>query len=217
MGGRETKKYSMNLQFNTDVGKGYKSNAQIAKILTEDWVLRNSYCPECGNLPLIKFENNRPVADFYCKNCTEEFELKSKKNKFSKTVTDGTYSTMIERINSENNPNFFFLTYTKDWTVNDFFIIPKQFFTSEIIIKRPPLANTAKRAGWVGCNIDVSKVTGSGKIFIVKNTQILNRDLVKATFKYILVFKNKESGNKRLDFGHHELPGLHQKRNLYAR
>lgn len=103
----------MNLALNTELAHGYKSKSQIARLLTEDWVLNNSYCPNCGSLPLSEFENNRPVTDFYCENCEEEFELKSKSGKLSSTITDGAYSTMIERINSENNPNFFFLTYTK--------------------------------------------------------------------------------------------------------
>ncbi|HQB20663.1 MAG TPA: DpnI domain-containing protein, partial [Bacteroidales bacterium] len=160
----------MNLAFNTNLAKEYTSNSQIARILTENWVLNNSYCPSCGNSRLNEFKNNCPVADFYCKECKEEFELKSKSGKLTNTITDGAYSTMIERINSDNNPNFFFLTYTKQWTVNDFLIIPKQFFTPEIIIKRSPLAETARRAGWIGCNIDISKVSDAGKIFLVKNT-----------------------------------------------
>lgn len=131
----------MNLSFNTNLIQGYTSNSQIARVLTENWVLNNSYCPRCGEIPLMEFENNRPVADFHCKKCEEEFELKSKNGKLADTIADGAYSTMIERINSENNPNFFFLTYTKDWKVIDFLIIPKQFFTPEIIIKKKHLRN----------------------------------------------------------------------------
>ena len=133
----------MNLSFNTKLAEGYHSNSQIARILTESWVKENSYCPCCGNLPLNEFENNRPVADFYCKSCSEEFELKSKNGNLANTIPDGAYSTMIDRINSSQNPNFFLLTYTKHWSVNNFLIIPKQFFTSDIIIKRKPLAQTA--------------------------------------------------------------------------
>ena len=155
----------MNLNFNTKLAEGYSSNSQIARILTENWVKENSYCPCCGNLPLNEFENNRPFADFYCNSCSEEFELKSKNGNLTNTITDGAYSTMIERINSNQNPNFFFLTYTKQWTVNDFLIIPKQFFTTDIIIKRKPLAQTARRAGWMGCNIDISNVADAGKVF----------------------------------------------------
>lgn len=186
----------MNLSFNINLAEGYKSNSQIARILTENWVLNNSYCPSCGDSPLKEFENNRPVADFYCKKCKEEFELKSKGGKISNTITDGAYSSMIERINSENNPNFFFLTYTKHWTVNDFLIIPKQFFTPEIIIQRPPLSQNAKRAGWIGCNIDISKVAEAGKVFLVKNTTIINQDLVKETFNKTLFLRTKSKDVK---------------------
>lgn len=186
----------MNLAFNISLAEGYQSNSQIARRLTEDWVLKNSYCPNCGEIPLMEFENNRPVADFYCKKCSEEFELKSKNGKLSNTITDGAYSTMIERINSNNNPNFFFLTYTKQWTVNDFLIIPKQFFTPEIIIKRPPLAENARRAGWVGCNIDISKVTDSGKVFLVKNTNIIDSKIVKESFNRTLFLREKSKETK---------------------
>jgi len=67
----------MELQFNLELVENYKSNSQKARILTEDWVYRQSYCPNCGNNPLNHFENNRPVADFFCNHCSEEFELKS--------------------------------------------------------------------------------------------------------------------------------------------
>lgn len=186
----------MNLTINTDLAKGYTSNSQIARLLTENWVLNNSYCPRCGDLPLNKFENNRPVADFCCKKCNEEFELKSKRGKLSSTITDGAYSSMIERINSENNPNFFFLTYTKSWTVNDFLIIPKQFFTPDIIIKRPPLKDTARRAGWVGCNINLSQIADSGKVFLVKNSQVIAPEIVNEMFNKTLFLREKSKDAK---------------------
>ena len=99
----------MNLQFDTDLAKSYKSNSQIARVLTESWVLRNIYCPNCGEVSLNEYENNKPVADFYCAKCAEDFELKSKSGSFVSRIIDGAYSTMIDRINSDNNPNFFFL------------------------------------------------------------------------------------------------------------
>ncbi|MDR3653431.1 MAG: DpnI domain-containing protein [Paludibacter sp.] len=168
----------MNLKFNNQLIENYSSNSQIARVLTEDWVKMNSYCPCCGNLMLNDFENNRPVADFFCNNCDEEFELKSKNGNFSNTITDGAYSTMIERINSNQNPNFFFLTYTNNWTVNNFVLIPNHFFTPSIIIKRKPLAETARRAGWIGCNIDISNIPESGKIFIIKECQEIDKHKV---------------------------------------
>lgn len=186
----------MDLTFNTKLADGYSSKSQIARVLTENWVLSNSYCPKCGFQKLCEFENNRPVADFHCKNCSEEFELKSKSGSLSKTVTDGAYSTMIERINSDSQPNFFFLSYTQSWSVNNFMIIPKQFFTEDIIMKRPPLAATAKRAGWVGCNIDISNVAESGKVFLVKNSQIVDPKVVQEKFNKTLFIRNKPVSGK---------------------
>lgn len=186
----------MNLLFNTKLAEGYSSNSQIARILTENWVKENSYCPCCGENPLNEFENNRPVADFYCKKCSEEFELKSKGGKLTNTITDGAYSTMIQRINSNQNPNFFFLTYSKNWTVDNFLIIPKQFFTTEIIIKRKPLADTAKRAGWVGCNIDISNIADAGKVFLIKDTKPIHKDIVETSFKKTLFLREKSLESK---------------------
>ncbi len=186
----------MNLSFNIKLAEGYSSNSQIARVLTENWVKENSYCPCCGETPLNEFENNRPVADFYCKKCNEEFELKSKNGKFSTTINDGAYSTMIERINSNQNPNFFFLTYSKNWSVNNFLIIPKQFFTTEIIVKRKPLINTARRAGWIGCNIDISNIAEAGKVFLVKDSKLIDRKIVESSFNKTLFLREKSSDSK---------------------
>lgn len=103
---------------------------------------------------------------------------------------------MIQRINSNSNPNFFFLTYTKNWSVNNFLIIPKQFFTEEIIIKRPPLAPTARRAGWISCNIDISKVADSGKVFLVKNSEVIDRKIVSQSFNKTLFLREKSNEAK---------------------
>lgn len=186
----------MNLSLNIDLAKGYSSNSQKARILTENWVLDNSYCPNCGYTQLNGFENNRPVADFHCKKCTEEFELKSKGGKLTNTITDGAYLRMIDRINSANNPNFFFLTYSRDLKVIDFLVIPKQFFTNEIIIKRPPLAPSARRAGWIGCNIDISKIADSGKVFLVKNSLIINPIIVNQSFNRTKFLREKSAEAK---------------------
>ena len=37
----------MDLRFNTSLAEGYKSGSQIARVLTEDWLARNMYCPLC--------------------------------------------------------------------------------------------------------------------------------------------------------------------------
>ena len=168
----------MDLSLDLSLIEGYKSKTQQARILTESWVAKNIYCPNCGSNPLNEFENNRPVADFFCKKCTEEYELKSKNGKFSTVIPDGAYSTMIERIHSEKNPNFFFLNYNKGNKVEHFAVIPKHFFTPDIIIKRKPLSQTAKRAGWVGCNIVWSDIPNAGKIALVREGHIVDARMI---------------------------------------
>lgn len=148
----------------------YKSNAQKIRVITEAWVNGNMFCPYCGNQYISHFENNRPVADFFCPSCKEEYELKSKGSSISTKVNDGAYSTMIERIHSINNPNFFFMQYNKSsLQVENFVMVPKYFFSPDIIEKRKPLADTARRAGWIGCNILLNRIPNEGRIFIVQN------------------------------------------------
>ena len=69
----------MDLRFNTSLAQGYKSAAQIARVLTEDWLARNMYCPICGELSIKRAEPNAPVKDYICDNCKSQYELKSKK------------------------------------------------------------------------------------------------------------------------------------------
>ncbi|MFU8789198.1 MAG: DpnI domain-containing protein [Methylobacter sp.] len=183
----------MNLQLDLNLLGKYTSNSQIARVLTENWVKKNSYCPVCGFAVLSEFENNKPVADFYCKNCSEEYELKSKNgNKLGNKISDGAYSTMIERINSDNNPNFFFLNYSKvKLSVNNFLIIPKHFFVPEIIEKRKPLSDTSRRAGWIGCNIDISKIPESGRIFLINNSEVISQKKVQEKWLNTEFLKSK--------------------------
>ena len=75
-----------NLNFNRNLALPYKSNSQAIRILTESWLSDNMYCPCCGNVVLKKFENNKPVADFYCEKCEEQFELKSSGKKIENKV-----------------------------------------------------------------------------------------------------------------------------------
>ena len=67
----------MDLSFNTALIQGYKSPAQQVRILTEDLLARNMYCPICGAVSLHKAEPNAPVKDYVCDHCKAQYELKS--------------------------------------------------------------------------------------------------------------------------------------------
>ena len=84
--------FSMNFCLNTSLVGSYHSLSQKARVLTEDWLGNNMYCPICGASKLTHFEANRPVADFYCEHCKSEYELKSKIRKtcgIGKKIVDG--------------------------------------------------------------------------------------------------------------------------------
>jgi len=167
----------MELYLKKELAVGYSNNSQIARIITENWVKNEIYCPICGK-GIKAYENNKPVADFYCEKCVEDFELKSKKGKIGKKITAGAYSKIIERINSTQKPHFLFMGYLDSLFVNDFFVVPKYFFVPEIIEKRKALSDEARRAGWIGSNILFSKIPLSGKIFYIENGQEIPKDKV---------------------------------------
>ena len=183
----------MQLIFNTKLAKGYKSESQRTRILTENWVYNHVFCPNCGRVEIERYGNNQPVADFYCKDCLEDYELKSKRNQVGSRVLDGAYKTKINRLRSSSNPNLFLLSYDKNTLqVENFLVIPKHFFIPKIIERRKPLSSTAKRKGWEGSNILLNQIPESGKIFYVQNREITPRDNVLLEWKKTLFLREEK-------------------------
>lgn len=175
----------------TSLVEGYHSPTQRTRVMTESWVRQNVYCPHCGCPTLQKYPNNQPVADFYCTNCKAEYELKSKENQLANKIMDGAYETMIKRIQSFENPHFFFLRYV-NIVVKDLFVVPNFFFTPAIIEKRNPLGPNARRAGWVGCNIAIEGVPQYGKIFLIRDGQSVDKLQVVDHFKRTLALRTSD-------------------------
>lgn len=188
----------MNLRFDTSLIKDYKSPVQIARVLTEDWLARNMYCPICGRTSIQKAEPNAPVKDYICNHCKSQYELKSKKDstdRYTTKVNDGVYRTMIDRITSFDNPSFFFMHYDY-FEVNNLIIVPKCFFIPEIIEKRKPLGENARRSGWEGCNILLNKIPESAKISIIKNKVILEPESVCKEYNRIYSLHTENIENR---------------------
>jgi len=172
----------MNLHFDETLAVNYKSFSQKIRVMSEFWLVENLFCPCCGNLNIEKVKNNSPVADIYCGNCKEIFELKSKKNNIGSKIVDGAYHTMIERINSNKNPQLFVMDYSENFFVQDLIFIPKFFFTFDIIEKRKPLSENARRAGWTGCNILYEKIPEQGKIDIIRNGKEISQEKILKSY-----------------------------------
>jgi type II restriction enzyme len=186
----------LKLAFEEQRQAGYESGSQRARVLTEAWAASQAFCPNCGAERLTKFPNNRPVADFYCPACNEEFELKSQKANFGQRITDGAYGTMRERLASQNNPNLMLLNYTPAVGVDNLMIVPKHFFVEDVIEKRKPLGEHARRAGWVGCNILLSRIPEAGKIFIVRDKLVVDRQDVLNQWRKTAFLRDEPTGSR---------------------
>ncbi|MFH1638883.1 MAG: DpnI domain-containing protein [Chloroflexota bacterium] len=181
----------MNLYFDPALAAQYRSASQKVRVLSESWVKREAYCPACG-FAISKYENNRPAADFFCPSCKEKYELKSKRGNIGSKIVDGSYDALIERLQSNTNPNLFLLNYNPlNWEILNFIVVPKFFFVPVIIEKRHSLTLNARRAGWVGCNIILQDVPQDGRIFYVENREIAPKEMVLQRWRKTL-FLSKE-------------------------
>ena len=160
----------MDLYLNKELAAKYRSKSQIARVLTEAWISDNMYCPRCGNDKIEHFPNNKKVADFFCPKCGSEYELKSKSGSMERKIANGAYDTFVQRITSNTSPDFLILNYSMEKLyIRNLWFIPKHFFVPNIVEKRKPLPNTARRAGWIGCNIYFDKIPKQGQIGIICN------------------------------------------------
>ena len=55
----------MDLHFNQELATGYHSGSQISRVLSEDWMEHNMFCPVCGAAVLGYYQANKPVADLF--------------------------------------------------------------------------------------------------------------------------------------------------------
>lgn len=75
---------------------------------------------------------------------------------------------MTARLAARNNPSLFAMSYDRDrTTVTDLIVVPRHFFTQDIIQARKPLSTTARRAGWQGCNILIGQLPLTGRIPLI--------------------------------------------------
>lgn len=186
----------MNLRFDTNLIEGYHSPRQIIRRMSEDWLERNIYCPSCGRPSINPFPPNTEVGDFFCPDCNEQFELKSKKGLSNgRKVPDGAYESMIARIQAEDNPNFFFLAYKKsDYSVQQLILVPKHFITVDMIVPRAkPLKD---RPNYLMCDMDISSLPEGGKILLIDRSCVIEPEKVMEQWQSHLFLRKQQSKSK---------------------
>ena len=128
--------------------------------------------------------DNTKVKDFTCLQCESTYQLKATSGKFRGTVNNSAYVSKIEAIEAGNVPNYAFLRYSStNWYVTDLFVVPGHFFTRGIILPRNPLSAGARRSGWIGSSILLSKIPPEGRITIVSERTVRPVDSVREDWR----------------------------------
>jgi type II restriction enzyme len=171
------------LECDVAAAAGYTSQSQISRVLSEKWFRENGYCLSCENDQLSQTPVNTKASDFFCQVCNESYELKAFRSKPVRTLVDGAYSSLISRIQSGSVPTLMLLERSDDWQIQGLTAIHHLFLTPEVIEKRKPLSQAARRAGWVGCNIRLDLIVPDAKIQIIDKRRSASQEFVRESFR----------------------------------
>jgi type II restriction enzyme len=175
----------MDIRCDVSVAAGYKSGSQIARCITEHWCGRELYCAACSSDQLQPTARNTPSTDFICPQCMARYQVKSSSYPTKNRIVDAAYGAMIRAIRESATPHLVVLHYTATWTIHNALLVPAFFLAESTIEPRKPLAKTARRAGWIGCNILLSEIPPNGKISLVANGQPIPPITVRSRFSSI--------------------------------
>jgi len=167
----------MQLKFNPLSVGAMTSGSQRTRVRTESWFAKFGYCLRCTSDKLEATKPNTPACDFICPICDAPYELKSGAGRLGLKVVDGAFDAMMRGIRGGRAPNLLFLRYSIEakgaaneaWSVDALTALHSVFLTPMIVEKRAPLAATARRAGWVGCNLLLSRVPDDGRIALIRD------------------------------------------------
>jgi type II restriction enzyme len=177
----------MNLHLpNADLDR-YKSASQRARVGTESWGATHFFCPACNSPRLRSAPQGTAAIDYSCPSCDSSFQLKSQSKPIGTKIVDAAYSAMKRAILEDRTPNLYVLHYDlAAWSVRTLILIPRFAFALSALERRKPLAPTARRAGWVGCNIVLDKIPLHARIPIVQEGKVLPKQSVRDAYHRLL-------------------------------
>ena len=158
----------MRLEMPIALATDYRSAAQRTRVVSEAWGEKNLYCPSCPSPRLDRAAPNTEAVDFTCPKCDSPFQLKSQSRPFSRRITDAAYAAMCRAIEEGRTPNLLALHYEPArWQVRNLILVPRFVFSFSAIEERKPLKSTARRGGWVGCNILLANIPAEARIPLI--------------------------------------------------
>lgn len=176
----------MELVCDPSIASGYSSESQQSRVLSESWVAGNCYCLACPSKSLVRSKPNTRATDFLCDSCGHRYELKSFRKRPSRTLVDGAYAPLMDRIRSGCAPTLFLLHRDDLWNIRALTAIHSSFLVPWVIEKRPPLKAGARRAGWIGCNIRLDRIPPDGEVTLIANGAALPMAEVRRRFQRFL-------------------------------
>ena len=133
---------------------------------------------------MTPYRANTPVYDFYSASCRERFQLKASKSPMEKRAMGAKFDKLWQSILSNSQPSLILLHYDRPkWRVQDLAVIHRACITESCIHRRKPLKETAKRAGWEGCDIILKDIPKLGKIPVVTDGKVRDKRLVLEQWK----------------------------------
>jgi type II restriction enzyme len=173
----------MELNCDLSAAIGYTSPSQISRVLSEGWLQRNGFCLACECETLEPTTNNTKACDFVCRVCNGSYELKTFRRKPTKRLIDGAYGALVARLQCGAAPTLILMERSSKWVISGLTAIHPMFLTPDIVEKRKPLSSTARRSGWVGCNIRLDLMGNDAAIEIIKGGIVRPRESVRKQFR----------------------------------
>tara|TARA_Y100000385_G_scaffold218810_1_gene228172 strand:- start:1478 stop:1984 length:507 start_codon:yes stop_codon:yes gene_type:complete len=152
----------------------WKNNSRIIGRAAEIYSCEKIKCIKCNEMNWLECNVNEKSKDQICKNCGKKYQIKCKniseksynnikKNDEFKTI-GAEYNTTLKNI--ENQIDYIIILYKK---INNDILgiihIKSDNITYNNIIPRKPLSNSAKRAGWQGCNLHFTNINFINPVF----------------------------------------------------
>ncbi|MEM0129518.1 MAG: DpnI domain-containing protein, partial [Thermoplasmata archaeon] len=101
-------------------------------------------------------------------------ELKARHGPFLRQVPDGAYRTFQDAILHDRAPNLLLLEYDRlHWRVETLRAIPRGVVSRCSVRPRPPLSERARRRGWQGCSIDLTRIPPDAVVPVVEHRRPL--------------------------------------------
>lgn len=166
--------------------QSYKSPSQRARIATEAWAESSLYCANCRSFEVEPAPPNTPAHDFSCPRCRTSYQLKSQNRRLSGRIVDAGYDAMCRAIREDRTPNLWLMHYDfATWRVRNLILIPRFAFSFAAVEKRRALSATARRAGWVGCNILLTRIPAEARLSIVIEGKPVDPAEVRRKYKRV--------------------------------